>query len=309
MEYVKQDNPLAVQTDSIGSILLQMGKITAEELARIVSLQLTKNLLFGQAAVQLNILTEDDMQWALASQFSYPYLLEGDDMIRKEVIAVHQPFSRQVETFRSIRSELMLSGAGSVIKSLAVLSPNNQEGRSFVASNLAAVFAQLGSKTLLVDMNLRAPQVHELFNVRNNCGMSSLIIKRATLDQAIKLTAISSLHVLPAGPRPPNPAELIGWQVTSDLLAFLKDKYDMLIIDTPAFLKTADALKTASLCDGAVILALKGHTTNEAFGAVKKKLDASGLRVLGALINDTTNMQTTKKKKPVKKKISNKKIK
>lgn len=297
MEYIKPNRATSEVQANIGSILTDAGKISPVDMERIVELQKQNSILFGEAAVKLGILTEDDVTWALASQYSYPYINQGDNTVAREVVAVHQPFSSQVESFRSIRSELILSGVGKVIKTIAVVSPGDKEGKTFVASNLAAVFAQLGSKTILIDINLRKPRVHEIFNLKNNCGISSLIIKRTTLDQAVNFTAITTLHILPSGPKPPNPVELLGWQDTRELVASIKDMYDIVIIDTPSFLNTADALLISALSDGVVMVALKGHTTQESFGSVKKQLDNSGARIIGSLINGIDRKNELRRKR------------
>lgn len=274
------------QARKIGSILLDTGKITPADMEAIIDLQTRDGILFGEAAVKSGILTEEDITWAIAVQFSYPYLKKGEDTIAKEVVAFHQPFSPQVESFRSIRSELILSGIGKVMKTIAVVSPVDGEGKTFMATNLAAVFAQLGSKTILVDINLRKPSIHEIFNIKNNCGISSLIIKRATLDQAINFTFIPALHILPSGPKPPNPVELLGWQETRELVSSLRSIYDIIILDTPSFLKTGDALLISSLSEGVIMVLSKGYTTLESFGTVKKQLDNSGVKIIGSVINE-----------------------
>jgi len=286
-----------LQTSNIGSILLCSGKITARDQEKIIALQDREGLLFGEAAVKLGILTEEDMTWALATQHSYPYIQCGDNTISQEAIVIHQPCGPHAEAFRSIRSKLVLSGAGKVLTSIAVMSPADGEGKTFIAVNLAAVFAQLGSKTLLIDGNLRSPRIHEIFKVKNNCGLSSLIINRAEFEQAMHATVIDSLHILPAGPKPPNPVELLGWQETRDLMDVLKKQYDVIIIDSPSFLKTADSSVIATLSDGAVMVALKGNTSRESFGRVKKQLDASHVKIIGSLINEMNGKRTNGGKK------------
>lgn len=295
MEYLNPNSiELRAQSSNIGSILIDSGKIKPADLEQIISLQKQDGILFGEAAVKLGILTEEDVAWAIASQFSYPYIKAGEDTIAREVVAAHQPFSQEVESFRSIRTGLILPGAGKVVKAIAVISPGQKEGKTFIASNLAIVFAQLGSKTLLVDINFRVPRIHEVFKVENKCGISSLIIKRATIDHAIKPTAIPSLHILPSGPTPPNPVELLGWHEARELLASLKDIYEVVIIDTPAFLNTADASVISSLSDGVVVVALKSSTTRESLGMVKKQLDNSGIRIIGSVINEVNGKKRRK---------------
>ncbi|MCC6544218.1 MAG: polysaccharide biosynthesis tyrosine autokinase [Nitrospirae bacterium] len=275
------------RVNKIGNILMNSGKINQEDMGRILELQEVQGILFGDAAVSLGILSQEDVAWALASQFSYPYIKEGENTFSREVITIYHPYSPQVETFRSIRSGLLLQGAGQQLKTIAVVSPDPGDGRTLIASNLATVFAQLGSKTLLLDLNFRGPRVHELFNVKNNCGMSSLIIKRATIKQAVYPTPVSDLFILPSGPMPPNPVELLGWPETRELMASLKQSYDIIIIDTPSYNNGSDALLIGGLSDCAILLALKGKTTRESFGVVKKHLDSSGVKVIGSVMNET----------------------
>ncbi|TAN41254.1 MAG: polysaccharide biosynthesis tyrosine autokinase [Nitrospirae bacterium] len=283
------------QVKDIGSILKDTGKITAADLEKIVGLQQEKGMLFGEAAVYLGILTEEDVKRALSQQFSYPYLGDEKHPIGSELVSVLQPFSNQIEVFRSLRSKLVLSGIGSVLKAVAIVSPNEGDGKTFIAANLAATFAQLGSKTVLVDANFRKPRIHEIFNLKNNCGMSSVIIKRANLAQAVYCTPIPTLHILPAGPQPPNPLELLGWPDTRDIITSLKGMYDVIIVDTPAFSNTADALVVSNLVDGILMLALKGNTRKEAFDNVKKQLKTSAARILGSIINEPDNKKQPKR--------------
>lgn len=277
----------AIRGISIGDILLKAGRLTELDLDRIVALQSKEQILFGDAAVALGILTEEEVRWALASQYSYPGVAASDDSsLSSELLVVHDPFSPQVETIRSIRSGLLLSGVGAIVKTLAVLSPGEEEGRTFIAANLAVVFAQLGSRTILVDLNFRKPRVHEVFQLKNNTGASSLIIKRALMEQAVQPSSIDGLDVITSGPKPPNPLELLSWQDTKNLVATLRETYDVVILDTPAFSKTADALLIATLCDGTLLVARKGATRLTSFGKLKKQLDSTGARILGSVVNE-----------------------
>lgn len=287
----------AQKVNKIGNILLNSGKINQEDMGRILESVEQDGALFGEAAVKLGILSQEDMAWALASQFSYPYIKAGENTFPKEVVAIHNPFSPQVESFRSIRSGLVLSGAGEQLKTIAVISPDPGDGRTFIAANLAVVFAQLGSKTLLIDLNFRTPRVHDLFDVKNNCGMSSLIIKRTSIKQAVNPTAISGLYILPSGPMPPNPVELLGWPDTRGIMASLKKDFDIVMIDTPCFNGKSDALLIGSLSDCAVLLVLKGKTRRESFGAVKKRLDNAGVKIIGTIVNEMKENKSKRRKR------------
>ncbi len=275
-----------IEGSSIGNILVQAGRLTTQDLNRIVALQGKENILFGEAAVALGILSEEDVRWALASQYSYPYPGADDPRLSKDLLVLHEPFGSRVESFRSIRSALIFSGVGKLVSSIGVVSPGEGEGRSFIAANLALVFAQLGSRTLLVDLNFRAPRLHSLFQLKNNCGASSLIIKRALMEDAVQQTSLGTLDILPSGPKPPNPLELLSWNDTKELFATLREQYEVIIVDTPAFGNTADALVISGLCDGTLLVARKGVTKNAAFGQMKKQLDTAGAKVLGAVVNE-----------------------
>lgn len=276
-----------IQGNNIGSILVSAGKLSLADLHRIIALQGKEDLLFGEAAVSLGILTEEDVRWALSCQYSYPSVnIDDNPSLSRELIVVHDPLDERVETFRSIRSGLIFSGVGKIIRTIAVLSPGEQEGRTFVAANLAVVFAQLGMRTLLIDLNFRSPRIHSLFHMKNNTGASSLIIKRALPDQAVRSASIDFLAVLPSGPKPPNPLELLSWQETAEVMRSLKDEFDVVVIDTPAFNKTADAMMIGSLSDGVLLTATKGKTKIQEFGRMKTHLDAAGTRILGTVMNE-----------------------
>lgn len=270
----------------IGQILIDAGRITIADLNRIVALQGKEEILFGEAAVALGILTEEDVRWALSCQYSYPSVDTDDRALSRELIAAHDPADPRVEALRCIRSGLMFAGAGKRLKTIAVLSPDAEEGKTFVAANLAVVFAQLGLRTLLMDLNFRTPRVHSLFQMKNNSGASSLIIKRALFEKAVHKSTINALAVLSSGPKPPNPSELLSWHAAKELMGTVKENFDVAIVDTPAFTKTADAMMAASLCDGTLIAALKGKTKMAAMGQMKKQLEGSGVRILGSVMNE-----------------------
>jgi len=275
-----------VRPQDIGNILLDAGRLSRQDLYRIVALQAKENILFGEAAVELGILNDEDVRWALASQYSYPSSNTDDLRYSRDLLVLHEPFGTRVESFRSIRSALIFSGVGKLISSIGVVSPGEGEGKTFVAANLAVIFAQLGSRTLLVDLNFRSPRVHTLFQLKNNCGASSLIIKRAFAEDAIKKTSLSSLDILPSGPKPPNPLELLSWRETAQLFENMKDSYEVIVFDTPAFGKSTDGMVISGFCDATLLVALKGVTKNAAFGQVKKQLEGAGAKILGSVVNE-----------------------
>lgn len=274
---------------SIGAILIDSGRLSPENAEAVLRLQKERGLRFGDAAVALGFVTEHDIQHALASQYDYPYLLPGDRRLDEAVIAAFQPFNRVVEQLRVLRSQLMLRwydpAAGSRV--LAVVSPGSDEGRSFIAANLAVVFSQLGERTLLIDANLRNPSQHDLFHLGNQLGLSSLLSDRCRLEQAVqRIDGLRALSVLPAGPNPPNPQELLGRATFTALLDQARAQFDVVIIDTPAAGETADAHMIAARSDGVLAVARKDVTTAKALMQTVGTMQQGGARVVGSVMNN-----------------------
>lgn len=275
-----------IEGDSIGHILIEAGRLTPQQVDTIMALKSRERLLFGEAAVASGILTEDDVRWALACQYAFPCAGGEAQAVSNELLVLKEPFCPCVESFRSIRSSLIFSGVGSLTTSISVVSAGEGEGKTFVAANLALVFAQLGTKTLLLDFNFRSPRIHSLFQVKNNRGATSLIIRRALMENAVQKAFLGTLDILPSGPTPPNPLELLSRGETNQLLKALKGRYGVVIVDTPAFLKNSDAQVISGLCDATLLIARKNFTKSASFGLVKRRLETSGAKIVGSVLNE-----------------------
>lgn len=272
---------------SIGHILLDMGKITPVEAERVLRLQKESGLRFGDAALKLGLITEADIQLVLAQQFDYPYLLPGQGNHSPELVVAYQPFGAQVEVFRAVRSQLMLRWFTSGHKALAIVSYNLEDGVSLFAANLAVVFSQLGERTLLIDANLRCPQQHEIFNLRNRQGLSDVLAGRASVSEVIaKIDSFIDLSVLPAGTLPPNPLELLNRNVFDELNDQLANQFDVILYDTLAFSNGSDALAIAARTDGALVVAHKNNTRLSDINAINEQLKYSGTEVVGSVLID-----------------------
>lgn len=274
---------------SIGALLMDAGRITPEAAERILKLQKDKNLRFGEAAVELGLLTEDDIQHVLSQQYDYPYLMPGDECVSEEVVAAFKPFSPVVEQLRALRSQLMLRWFDAEVghKVLAVVSAGRAEGRSFTAANLAVVFSQLGERTLLIDADLRNPRQHNLFRLENKLGLSSLLAGRAELAEAtIRIPGLIDLSVLPAGATPPNPQELLARPVFNALMATAAGQYDIVVVDTPAGTDTADSQTIAARTRGAVVIARKDVSSAPAMKTFVSSLQHGGVAVIGTVLNN-----------------------
>ena len=273
---------------SIGAILIDTGRLSAEGAERILRLQKEQGKRFGDAAIELGLLTQDDISFALASQFDYPYLPAGDNSLSHDLVAAYKPFSPVVEQLRALRSQLMLRwfDAEADRKALAIISPGSGDGRSFIAANLAIVFSQLGERTLLIDADLRHPSQHELFKLGNSAGLSGLLAGRANAGAVMRVPTLLGLSVLPAGAVPPNPQELLGRPAFIETLHSISRDFDVVIIDTPAASKYADAQTIAVRAGAAIMLARKNRTSLPEMAQLARNLQQSGATLVGSLLND-----------------------
>jgi protein-tyrosine kinase len=285
---IMQTNPLSAGR-SIGAILIDSGKLTVEDVERILHCQREQGLRFGEAAIELGLLTVNDIQFALARQYDYPYLLTGHGDVSEELVAAYQPFSRQVEALRALRSQLMVRWftGEEERRTLAVVSPGRAEGRSYLAANLAVVFSQLGEHTLLIDADLRHPRQHELFNLPNRSGLSAILSNRGEVRDIARIPSFMDLSVLPAGPVPPNPQELLGRPIFAKLLEEMAREFDVVIIDTPAAADYADVQTIALRASGALMVARTNETRVSGLRDLASHLAVAGVAIVGSVLNES----------------------
>jgi len=282
------DSQDAAVVRPIGTHLVDSGRLTPEAALRILELQKEHGLRFGDAAIQLGLLTEQDIQRVLSEQYAYAYLMPGNDSVSEEVVAAFRPFSPIVEQLRVLRSRLSLRwfNTENGHKGLAIVSPESGDGRSFVAANLAVVFSQLGARTLLIDADLRKPRQHELFRLPNKLGLSSVLAGRGELAKVItRIPGLKALSVLPAGAVPPNPQELLTLSPYSSVMIDVQENFDVVLVDTPAGNETADVQAITARTRGALIVARKDKTSLPGLQTLHSSLQHSGVAVVGALLN------------------------
>jgi capsular exopolysaccharide synthesis family protein len=166
-----------------------------------------------------------------------------------EVPVVEKPGSTLAESFRSIRTSMKYFNPSDQSLVIAVTSTISGEGKTFVAVNLAAIISLLGKKTLLVGLDLRKPRIHKILGIDNSAGMSTFLSSNSKFEEIIQKTSIENLWIAPAGPVPPNPAELIERKTMSDFLTKAKKQFDYIILDTPPVAIVTDALLLAQHAD------------------------------------------------------------
>lgn len=276
--------PIA-QGANIGELLLDAGKVSLGDAERVLKLQREAGLRFGEAAIKLGLVTEDDVRQALSLQFDYPYLAAGDTQFGEELLAAYRPFSQPVEGLRGLRTQLLLRWFSTGHRTLALVGANAGDGCSFHAANLAVVFSQLGERTLLIDANLRSPRLHEIFKLGNRPGLSELLAGRCGDEAVVSLDAFLGLSVLTAGAPPPNPTELLTRNQLRRWLAVFGEQYDVILLDTAPSALTGDAGAVAAHAGGVLMIARENQTPMGRLAALKEALAHTQAQVVGAVLN------------------------
>jgi chain length determinant protein tyrosine kinase EpsG len=271
----------------IGSILAEEGKLGTEGIEQVMELQQSNGLRFGEAAIRLGLITEDDLRCAVAKQYDLPHLVPGNENVSRELVVAYDPFHPRAEELRALRTQLLMRWSKAEIerRMLAIASPGRGEGRSYVAANLAVVFSQLGERTLLIDADLRAPRQHRIFNVPDRLGLTAVLSGRADRGAVAPVREFGRLWLLPAGVPPPNPQELLSRPVLGRFLQEMRDEFDIILFDTPPAKFYADALNVAFRAGAALMLARKDHTRLSDTTGMVREMGDSGVRVVGTALN------------------------
>ena len=278
-----------VRTDRcIGALLVEEGKLTPREVERVLERQRKEKVRFGEGAVRLGYITEDDVRFALAKQYDMPHFTPSSEGPSRELVAAFAPFHPRTEELRALRTQLLIRwyNPEQGRKSLVVASPESGEGRSYLAANLAVVFSQLGARTLLVDADMRRPRQHQIFGLPEGHGLSTLLSGRSDHKATFPVPGMNRLSVLPAGPLPPNPQELLSRPVFAAFMKDLQSIYDVIIIDTPPAGKFADVQSVTFRASDALVVARKNHTTVATTQKVIRELAGTGARVVGTVVNE-----------------------
>lgn len=200
--------------------------------------------------------------------------------------AMLEPTSAIAEACRTIRTAIYFGAPKDRCRTVLVTSPASSDGKSTMASNLAITMAQAGKRVLLVDADLRLPTQHAIFGIRHEHGLTSVLDGAVTLDQAVQPTAVSGLEVLPCGPRPSNPAEMLNSGMFNELLEVLSERYDQVIIDSPPVMGIADARIIAAACDVTVLVLRAAKSTRRVSELARDGLGSVGANLLGIVINE-----------------------
>ena len=209
---------------------------------------------------------------------------------RKDADAIaplDQPGDSSAEAYRALRTSIRFAGMDRPTHTVVVTSPAARDGKSTTVANLAVALARSGERVIAVDADLRRPRLASILGVEHELGLSSVLTREATLDEALR-TSVDGVLVLPAGPLPSNPAEMVGSQAMADLLALLETRADVVVIDAPPVLPVTDAVALSTQVDAVVLVVRAGRTKREGAADATRRLQVVGASLLGTVLNGAT---------------------
>lgn len=281
--------PPVAEAIPIGRMLQTLRGLSDAQIDEIVAYQRRHGLQFGEAAVALQLASDDDIVGLISKQFHYPYDARSDAAsLPAELVVVKNPFSEGAELVRDLRTQLTM-GAMRPAKAgrlLAVASPQSGDGKTFVAANLAAAFSQLGTRTLLIDANMRQPRIGSVFGaVQDGAGLSMILSGRAVQHAFHQAKSLPNLFVMPAGTVPPNPQELLQGAAFELLLEELRHDFAHIVIDTPAAEAGADYRMVAARADAVLVVARQDRTPFRTLAQLVKTLERGPGALAGVVMN------------------------
>ncbi|MBT3202055.1 MAG: polysaccharide biosynthesis tyrosine autokinase [Phycisphaerales bacterium] len=200
-------------------------------------------------------------------------------------LVADDPTSHIAEAYRTIRTGVFFGVPDGEAKTILVTSPTAGDGKTTMACNLSIAMAQAGQRVLLIDCDFRKPRVHKVFKMDGEVGMSNVLAGRSELSDAIQLNGVQNLSVLPCGPTPPNPSEMLNSQAFLDVLEKIKDEYDHIIIDSPPVMPVTDSRILAAVCDQTILVIRAEKSTRKAAEHASEGLRSVGARILGVVVN------------------------
>ena len=262
-------------------------------LAILASLVLGVGLAFMLEFLDRTLKTAEDVDASVSAPFLgvIPMIeeLRGDDpgTVRNRDLHIAQnPTTRAAECCRSIRTNILFASAERRMKLLTVSSPRPREGKTTTTIYMGTIMAQGGQRLLLVDTDLRRPRLHKSFGVPREPGLTNLIMGECEIEDAIKTTDVPNLYVLPCGPLPPNPAELLLTKRFKDVLDMLEERFDRIMLDSPPLLAVTDGVILSRLSDGVVLIAQAGKTSADDARQAARQLRDVNAPILGVILND-----------------------
>ena len=216
--------------------------------------------------------------------------------MNSEIRLSSNPKSRFSEAIKTIRTNLAFSSIDKELKVILITSPEAGDGKSYISANLAVAYAQEGKKVLLIDADLRKGRQHEIYDVQNpiNTGYSNLILRYTdgmNIDKYIETTNIKNVFLIPTGPTPPNPIELLDSEKNAKFIEKAKDKFDIIILDCPPVIGLSDALVITKFSDVNIVVVSNKKTKFENLDRTKKIFEQANKKIDGVIINKAQTKQ------------------
>jgi capsular exopolysaccharide synthesis family protein len=212
--------------------------------------------------------------------------LDEGSKLRTEQLVLLDSRSSVAEAYRVLRTSVLLSSVDNPPKKILITSGQPGEGKTTTVVNTAISLAQLGSSVLIIDCDLRKPSVHKVLGVDQSRGLSTYLSTKIDLVDVMQKLSIPNLWVLPCGPIPPNPSEMISSAKMKDMLRTLAESFDHIIIDSPPLLKVTDPVILSTLVDGVVLVVHGGKSTREVVRRTRQELSMAGAKIFGVVLNN-----------------------
>jgi protein-tyrosine kinase len=273
----------------IRDALLRLGYLSEDQTARVIAHQTERGLDFDQAALELGFIASDDLDRAREQLISSLALHDSQRSdVSDELVVVANPVSLRAEAIRLLRTQIIAQHIRSGRRGLAFVSPVDGAGCSYLAANLAASLSQVGTKTLIVDANMRSPRLDQVFGLDANApGLSSFLsLQVSRPERVVHANVLPNLSVITAGPPVARPQELLSGTRFRDGTNTLLREYDLVIFDTPATNANADALTVAAAAGYAVVVARRNFSYFNDMTTLVGQLAAARCPVIGSVLNE-----------------------
>lgn len=201
------------------------------------------------------------------------------------LVTLTDPRSPVSEAYRTLRTNLSFYSLDRPIQTLVVTSPAPNEGKSTTIANLAVTMAQSGRRTILVDCDLRRPSLHAMFSIGNDAGLTTMVLDE-TQEPLLKETGVDNLWLLPSGPQPPNPADLLGSRQVDRVIERLSAEADIVLIDAPPVIGVTDAVVLGAKVDGVLLVISAGETRRDHAERAKELLEKANVHIVGATLTN-----------------------
>ena len=260
---------------------------------KVMVIAIALGLVLGMVLAALREWLDDRMRSAneIRSSLGMPLLAVIPQSSTKRSFSVSgqrvllDPASDAAEAYRALRSAIQFS-APEGLRTLMISSPNSGDGKTTLTTNLGIAWAQSGKKVCIVDCDLRKPTVHDIFSLKTTLGLSTLLAGRSTLENTLQHTSVNGLDVLPCGPVPANPAEILNSQEFGTTLETLADKYDIVLLDSSPVMSATDARVIAASTDATLIVLTAQSAHRRSTEQTRDALESVGARIIGLVVND-----------------------